>query len=107
MNREHRKVAEDMSMKEDLLELPISTYVEIITLIESAKRQADELEAVNAAYNDAQKEISTLKKRNERLTKRSNQMGKDLLWAKNKLRENGDERWKLLNKKVRHAQSKF
>src|SRR5699024_2247870 len=107
MNREHRKVAEDMSIEEDLSKIPILTYTKVIALIEKSKKQSDELETVSAAYNDAQKEISTLKKRNERLTKRSNQMGKDLLWAKNKLRENGDERWKLLNKKVRHAQSKF
>ena len=96
-----------MSIEEDLSKLPILTYTKVIALIEKSKKQSDELEAVSAAYNDAKKEISTLKKRNERLTKRSNQMGKDLLWAKNKLRENGDERWKLLNKKVRHAQSKF
>ena len=34
----------------------------------------------------------------KRLERRSGKLGKDILWAKNKLREHGIEEWKLLNK---------
>ena len=65
----------------------------------------DELVELHAAYGNAQKEISDLKNHNDtlikqvkRLERRSGKLGKDILWAKNKLREHGIEEWKLLNK---------
>lgn len=70
----------------------------------------DELVELHAAYGNAQKEISDLKshndiliKRNKRLERRSGELGKNLLWAKNKLREHGIEEWKLLNKSNRQG----
>ena len=99
-------------MKEDLLKLPISTYVEIITLIESAKRQADELEAVNAAYNDAQKEISTLKsevkkleKSNYKMRGKNQKQGAKVLRLENELRTSDTEKWTKYKKEYKNVQS--
>lgn len=58
----------------------------------------DELEVLHSAHDDLQKEYSITKKRNEKMQRKQQVLGKRDLEMKNLLRANGIVEWKNYNK---------